>query len=42
MLSQDDQQRIHNEDVRGGPESSIKGCCSEGKGDRHGGPLVAL
>ena len=42
MLSQEDQHLIHNEDERGGPESSTNGGCSEGEGDRHGGPLVAL
>jgi hypothetical protein len=31
MLSQEDQHRIHNEDVRGGPESSIKGGAQRGK-----------
>ena len=40
MLSQDDQYPIHHEDVRGRPESSTHGGCSEGKGDRYSGPPV--
>jgi hypothetical protein len=41
-LPQDDQYPIHHEDVRGRPESSTHGGCSEGKGDRYSGPPMAL
>jgi hypothetical protein len=41
-LSQDDQYRIHHEDVRRRPDSSADGGRSEGKGNRHGSPPMAL